>query len=428
MLIEVLLLFILLILYLKLKDDSLICLFIIFISFNGFFLSCFHNFVNSNGSIFSYWKELLILVLFIRNYKKIYIKGILWKSFTLICIVLVIYSSISFYNDYPLSKIIIADRGYIFPILLFFVCSSINANTIVQNKIIKTFFILIIISNIFGIVEHFFLHEQLLIFENILNYNQTGDLVANTSSFQIMGIDRMTGITDGGPNMFGIINAMSIVAIISLNIENKKSKLVILAFLLSVFGLMMSFSRAGIALVLLSIVYFLVSKRNFKPLFYILISFLLILIINLFSKDDSFSSVMNSTIEGKEASAADRNQNVYRGFDFIANNLFGCGIGVIDNGEETPQGIQTVFFESSIINIFVELGVIGGIVLLAFYYRIYNMAKKIGKKCTNNISIFVVLITFSSLLVAIASVSPFGIPFSYIWMIFAGLGCNKYYK
>ena len=150
-----------------------------------------------------------------------------------------------------------------------------------------------------------------------------------------------------------------------------------------------------------------------------LFAFLSIYVISLLFFPDIIT-VIEATISGKEASSADRTNNVSKALEYILTEPYGHGVGASNN---RFQSEMVYFAESSIMNIMIELGVLGLLILLLIHIQIIKIISRNGR---NECFFYVFMaIAISSIITCLFSINLYGIPYVYFWWIFLGLGINN---
>lgn len=420
MLIEFILLVTIIIFSCRVKFINVLCLFILLLPFNLFIKSCFVHFNNSTGEIYLYWKELVVIILFIRSYLLSSTHTVSVKlKFNLFIIYfpfIVIYF-LFFTDNY--SPAIPSIRNYIFPFLL--MISVANMDKINFSKIINIIIFLAIFLNLGGVIEHFFIHKELQLFTGqIVDIRSDGYIEYSTTSHLILGMERMCGIIDAGPNMFGVVNSMLILIFLGVLFSCiNHNKFLYIALIFSILGLCLSFSRAGFGIFILGFFILLIRYKKYKKLSSIIfILFILIILFILFVIIfPEILMVIEATISGNEASSAARGENFINGLIKVFDNPFGLGLGVSDNRYSSKY-----FTESSFINMAIEIGLIGLFIWLSNFLISLSLLNRNKLNPFSNISF---AITCATLPICFLSVNPVAMPFYYFWCMLIGFGLNK---
>lgn len=406
------------------KIDNIFYLIVFILPFHAFIKNCFSFFLGS-GQIFSFWKEIAILILLLRIalYSKIKISGKILFLISCFFSYLIVVFLLTRDKGIGLPTL----RSHVFPIFLFFSTCWYNFDTRSLKKLIILFSYGVIITNILGFVQLFVLKVPIaLLMNNIDVITSEGYIVYNVSSFRIMGFERMAGVT-GSPNILGFYNAFAIVFLfgilnnyrrIDLNI--KERRLITTASLLSVISIILTFSRAGWVIAFIGIIIMLLFgtiRIRMKDIIKLTISAFVLSSLILIVVPHSFNIISNS-LKGKEASMEYRDESVMMGFDKISEEPLGHGLGTTDNNYDNE-----FFVESAMINIIYEIGVIGVFLMFAVFFLVLLLSLKSYR--FNLLSQISIALTIPSLLAFIASVNPFSFPFIFYWWFLMGLGLNK---
>lgn len=381
------------------------------------------------GEIFAGWKELGILILFFRTLPlKNYAYPKLLNTFLLFSVVIIFYTVIGFSNGYPFAGTF---KKVFFPFFLTIAVSKIRFT----REQTKMFFLIILsgslLINITGILD--FISPALrLSFRVLLGATfeeaDDGTKYFDISSFQIMGMDRVSGLITGGPNQMGVFN--SAIMILGLfcwvnkaifKFSRLQTRWVLLCLGASAFCLLTSFSRAGWAILVITFTYILIVDKQFRNfgLKYVFIV-LSIIIVVIFSVPKIYY-IIESTLSGKEASSAARGNMTMEALGYLFENPQGKGLGATDFAH-THFNTGLYFAESSLINLGIELGVFGMLLLLIFKFRMGLLIKKNIKN--NGFASVGFGFMLGYIITSAVSVNTYENPFVYYaWMIF-GLALN----
>lgn len=411
------------------KLSSAISLFLLLLPIHGF-IKYYLDYKQQGGEVFSSWKEIVILFLLLKILFGHYKTLLSTKVKTILIIYFIINIIYVIFSFAPINLALTSLKNYSFPFILFYIVSCVHYN----KKSIRSFFnILIIITifiNIMGLIEHFIYRDYFLnVLGGIDSYAGNGDIIYTSTSWTIGGFNRMFSIMGGGPNQFGTFNGICSSIFINIILSNKlniSKKWSITALIFSLMGLLFSLSRAGIAIFLVcSIISILQSNLQSNPkkafsIGFIIISLLFLLFLIIRIKFPYISSILSDTINGKEASSAERSNNIIDGLSFIISHPLGFGMGTSNNNYSS----NVYFAESSIINLGVEIGLIGVFIYFYLQLLLLNFLKR-NKNTFSNIA-FPLLI--ACLIASVFSVNPYQIPSNYYWWIFVGLGFNPSLK
>jgi O-antigen ligase len=402
-------------------------LFLFILPFHSFVKNLFQYLLNGGG-LFSFWKEIAIILMIFKLYncKKLIIS----KKVLLLFLIFFLLITLYFFVADNFSNALPTFRDHIFPLLacIVFMCLPIDTNQ--ARKIFLTLIYSSILSNILGFVQYFYLNIPISMIMRTIDFIDSEGYVQYTStSFRIMGLERMNGVL-GSPNLFGLYNAFSFVLIVGLflrktiyDFSSIQLVFIKIGFLLTLFGLIFSFSRAGWMLVIICfIIYFSQIKPKYKIKFGILfLSGVMLIIFFLTFFFPKAIEVFTNSISGREASAADRTQSVLKAISIISNSPFGHGLGSTDI--RFPR--RSFFVESAFMNISFEIGVFGFIVLLVIF--IYLLYKLYTRFRIVPISFVSFSLTIASLVVSFFSINTYSIPFIYLWWVIIGIGLNRNY-
>ena len=239
----------------------------------------------------------------------------------------------------------------------------------------------------------------------------------SSPSFLIMGIERMFGLV-GGPNQFGMLTAIYILLLLFIIDNGAKNLFVKTALLLSIICCILTFSRAGWGIILITICCVNILKGKISKILGVLFLLSLILgiifiILQLMAPD--FANIILSSVTGEEASVSARGDIVKDGFTLILQNLLGHGLGT--GVEESGAPVA----ESSVIICLYEMGIVGTLLL---YYLLINISIKIFK---SNVTYSKILLsfTFATIIASVISMNPFQFPYIYFCWGILGLASNR---
>lgn len=397
-------------------------LLIFLLPFNTIIKECFSFFFHG-GNIFSYWKECVVLVFFIRNIKLNKTSLIYMLYFSLFFVV------ITFYLFYSRNWVegIASYRDLIFPYIIFIAIVSQQYNQRDIIKVVKVFVYSMLIINILGPIQMTLLHDTInLVMSRITEIDELGNIYYKASSFKIMGFERMTSVMEG-PNVFGVTNALNLIILWGIKIYQEKYKIKILTkrvllfmLIISFICLIASFSRAG--WVIFFIGFMVLLKLNKISIYQYLTIVIAILLLSFAVCSIYFPNVIyvfTESISGREASVEDRDRDILEGLTRALNTIIGHGLGTADVRNVNKQ----VFTESSFLNIWYETGIIG-ITLLAITYMKIFYKTYIYRKY-NEISKIAFSITLPSLLICAVTVNCYQNPYLFLWWILMALGSTK---
>lgn len=411
----------LIIVYLSLciiKDEKwIVCSLIILFPGHIFIKQLIELFIGPT-SIFPLWYDIAISILFFKTIIKHH-SPIRYKfSFLLLVLMLFFQFSSSYFTLNPEPNAIATFRLYLHCIALFITFSIIKFKTNDLSDIGKIFIYATIFYCIAGIIIYFFFQQEFHILLGHIEFGPKG-MRYSSPSFLIMGYERMFGMV-GGPNQFGVYLAFTFVYLffIKSQINPQISPLLInVAFLLCIICIILSFSRAGWAIVAITITFlYLINGNAYRAIssFFKISLLLCVLLIVINCIVPEAFDIIISSLNGDESSAAARGDIVKYGFSEITRNLGGHGLGTGTEKSGTPIS------ESSIIICLYELGVFITayyyVLIIIITYRIFK-AKIIYSKI---LSSFVI----ATLITSIVSMNPFQYPYIYYFWSILGIASN----
>jgi hypothetical protein len=426
--IEAFLTFGLIVLFAFLSLERGLVLFVFLLPFHAFIKNIF-NISTGGGTVFSFWKEVVIILFLIRIIHHLTIIRLPKYTtffFTLFILTVLFYFLISDSFYYALGIL----RNHVFTLLVFLVFS----NFWFSRKNLKALIVASSISFMFhflmGFVQNFFLKIPIgYLMGRIEFINSRGYIQYTTNSARIGGVERMAGLI-GGPNDFGLFVSLSLLFLLTVWLSQLKNILkpvektiMISGFIAGAIALLYSFSRAGIVLFIGSFVTSLFIRRtkgNLKFRVVLMVALVaLITFLTVSTESQVMKEIYNKTLSGEELSAADRFSNVGSGIEQVAREPFGHGLATADNSNPKHE----FFAESAYLNLLYEIGIFGFIFLSIIFFllalRAYNLRNK---------NIFAPL-TFALLLltyfVSFFSVNTYGMPYVLLVWIFIGLGVNQ---
>lgn len=416
--VEIAILFLFILFCCKHSSKQILCFIFLFLPIHGTIKSIVFQ---TGGELFSMWKELGLLIILLKERRSIF-RGYnsIWRTYFFLCLCTLVYffiGNISGYNGLSTLK------KLLFPCLLTLCVAKINFN---GNDIKKLFCYILVgsfIINITGLID--FLSPSIRsVFRHLMNIefyiSENGTVLYDINSFTIMGYERVCGLMSGGPNQFGIFNAgillICVIAILYCNtiFNIKRYKIfIVISLCMSSLCLLLSFSRAGMAIVFIFLVIMSLtdSKLRSKTIFLMLILTSALIIGMIYSSQ--VEEIILGTLTGKEASSAARYSMTNNALDFLLNHPFGFGLGA-------TSGDKSVYFaESSLINFGIEVGVMGLFLLLLLILNIYrlirnNKSNKTQRAC----GAFLIAYVATSFV----SVNTYENPFIYYAWLFFGFG------
>ena len=393
-----------------------------------FLLLPLHGFIKSfifgdGGNIFAAWKEICILILFAKTYNnKVLSLQYINSSYLLFLFYILIFFFIGYEKGYSVVSDI---RQFVFPSILMITIAKMSFSNSDIKQIFNAILLGTIIVNISGVID-FLSPELRLIMRTMMHADFTigddGTVYYENSSMKIMGIDRVAGLSSGGPNMMGVFNSIILIfAAIAKKMNIYMSKVEKFMFcsicLLSIFCLLLSFSRAGWAILFITFVLFgYRDKYNRKYIIGIILSSFMLVVIS-YCFIDQVKLVIDGTFSGNEASSAARASMTQDSFSLLLENPFGQGMGATS----LTSKIHWNFAESSLINLGFCCGLIGILLYLSHIYKIF----KANHLQYNIISYYASSFIIAYVITTVVSVNVVQNPFVYYAWFLMGLGLSN---
>jgi O-antigen ligase len=406
---------------------DLLAWFLFFLPFHAFVKAVF-LFSFSGGALFSMWKEIAVIILLVRVALKYHIYGRFNIFVSHLFLILVILFFLFYTNN--ISGAFPSLRDHIFPILFFYAVSSIPLRAIDLQKISKYILLSVLLSAILGFVQYFYLNLPIaILMKNVASISPSGYIYYSTSSFRILGLERMSGII-GSPNLFGIFFGLATIFSGYAFLDKRLNKFLdlnrlflLVVFIAATFCLVLSFSRAGwiIAFVGFAILFFY-SPFSVKMKFLRIIGvFSICLIIIVFVFFPFVVDIFVGSLTGKEASAANRGDNFIFALSKVIQEPLGHGLGTADNRNDS----MLFFAESAFMNVAFEIGILGLFILLIVHglillYVFFNRSSPFQK--------IALAVGFPTIIVSFVSINTFSMPFIYYWWFLLGMGINNRFK
>ena len=363
------------------------------------------------GNIFAMWKEIGIMAILIKTWN---VRSLLSNNIKpLLCLFFsccAIFVIVGFTEDFKMSSSI---KRLVFPPLLALSVSKIPFTQTSFKNLLLSIFVGSIVINITGVAD-FLSPSMRMMFRDMMRVGyviaEDGTIYYDVSSFSIMGLDRASGLMAGGPNQLGVFNC---------GITRNQNFIIYSATAMSAFLLLVSFSRAGWAMV--AIAFFILMFKDKRMRKYAVgTAFVGILCLALaMSFIPQVSTVLEGTLSGNEASSAARADMTQNSLDKMLENPLGYGLGASDRTNKNYKG----FAESSMINTGFETGVEGILILSMVIFCIIKL-------CYKNRFVYVFAPFGYSFFIAYyitswVSVNPFENPFVYYAWGLVGLSLNK---
>lgn len=387
------------------------------------------HFYFGGGNIFAFWKEIAVIILFL----KIKSAGNLQIDRKIGILLMFYIFTVLFYFLLARNFVdaLAVLRDHTVPIILFISLSCFKFNVTEFKSIFLTIIFVAFLSGIAGVVQQFFLSVEIASIKGAIDFiDSSGYVQYKTVSARIMGFERMSGLFSG-PNDFGLFMSFcSVVAIYILSSKYKKIfearelLFVQITLTLCVLCVLLSFSRAGWAVTIFSVIFLMAIGEIKVAAKTIFVGFFLF--ISLFFSVTLFipraSRILEDSFSGKEASAAARGTILSRGIEKIWMEPFGHGLGTAENRSNDRE----FFVESAFINMTYEIGPLGVFILITLHIAVLMSLIK-ARSLFNYKNPFNALafgFSASSLIAAWFSINPYGMPYIYIWWMILGLGIS----
>lgn len=420
MIAEILILAFLTLVFLRSKPTTILYILFLLLPIHGTIKNVYFP---NGGELFAIWKEFAILILFIKTYRNKATSELFsfYHWFLLLLIYSFSYSIYSYYSGIPFMSEL---KKIIFPFLIFYAVSKMQLNSNQMKYLLIILAVGSVIINITGIID--FANPSLrLVFRDIMKIGYTfdanGNIYYDQNSFTIMGFNRTCGLMSGGPNQMGVYNALVLfTCIIYLSFYKARRSIFMQgAAILSFFCLLTSFSRAGMAILIMTYTfYFSKQKPTMILKFIFALSVLAAIVLVLSIPYPQISEVIEGTLTGKEASSAERGNMTMDAINFILEHPLGFGIGA-SAAAQTGFAKHAYFAESSLLNLTIGFGIIGFLFLTILYYKTYKCLKVSNSVFASLGSCFLL----ANYICSFVSVNPYETPYIYISWILLGLFC-----
>lgn len=407
------------------KPKNILIFMFLLLPLHGFIKFAFFH---ASGEIFSTWKEIGILAVFLKtiNNKNDRLRYIVFSY-----LVLVIYYGLFFYIGYTSGYSVLSDvRQFIFPTLLLLSVARMNPSSKDVENILFAIAIGSMLINITGVIDFFSPYLRLAmrtLMGTEFQIDSSGNVYYNVNSFKIMGLDRVAGLMGGGPNMMGVFNAAIIICMLmGLRLKIRYGKirkvLVLISTGLSAFCLIFSFSRAGWALVALTIFVILLNEKKYRKAAIQYVFLIVMLSVIVYFISDTFRTVIDGTLSGNEASSASRSSMVRNSLTLLLDDPLGQGMGAANHDVKNYYA----FAESTLVNLGFCAGIIGIIIYLLHLLTVYQA--DVRNKRNNVVAIYSSAFVVAYTIAACVSVNVVQNPFVYYAWFIMGLGISKINK
>lgn len=378
------------------------------------------------GEIFSFWKEFAILILLFRTRmsspllrsKIVPVFALLWM------VVLVIYIALGLTDSLPFAPTL---KQLLSPLLLMYAISRLPLSPGDIRRLAVCAVLGCVFINATAIID-FASPSLRMVFRTLMQtgfvVDANGNVYYDVSSFKIMNYDRACGLMMGGPNQLGVYNAALLFfcsafwLCLGEGATRLQKRVMLTGTVVALFCLMVSFSRAGMALLIIMFGLFCFKAKS--KLFYRAVVVLIAcagFVAVLATFVPMVSEVITATLTGKEASAAARGDMTLESLGYLIKHPLGAGLGAVHKTTLYNGVAGNVHFaESSLINFAVDIGVAGiGIFILlniAIWKSLSRFRNSLAQLCAAGL--------MANLITSGVSVNPYETPYIYIsWLFFA---------
>lgn len=425
--IEIALLGLILFSLLRLEKSRVLLLIVSIYPFH-FFIKSLLFYFERGGNLFAFWKEFAAIILLYKIRGNINLKSI--RPQMNLAFFYLLYVLVFFLIAENIGNGLASLRDQIFTILMFIVVYCWDFKS--EGEFWKLQMAIVfggLVSTLGGFLQHYFYNIQISTLKGVIDFiDDNGYIQYTTTSPKIMGMERMSGFYSG-PNDFGLnmalIFSLCIVMLYGKSAKKGQNKpkydywILYLTVVASFACLLLSFSRAGWVITVV-VIFVQVLTKNIKLNTRLILSFTItsiaIFFFIAFSFPKAFEIIENS-FTGKEASASARSNVVNQGFEKVLSEPLGHGLGTTDHRFKEFE----FFTESALINMSYEIGLIGILIFLMVHFL---LLKRLLVNSDQSIASYGLGLSLASIIVSIASINTYGMPYIYLWWIFIGLGLN----
>lgn len=403
----------------KTKPYKLLCFLFVLIPWHTFLKTFLFG---NEGIIFSLWKEIILLFLFLRIYRSNPLSNKLVRMLPYMVTYYILFGIIGALQGFPPLQDF---RQYLLPTLLIIASANINLEYREIRAILYSIFIGSILINITGVVDFFFpmLRIPMRAMMGVDFFvDPDGTIVYETGAYQMMRMDRVAGLI--GPNQMGLYNSIVILFLfISYKIGviniGKEKVFFFITGVLALFCLLFSFSRAGWLIVAMTFLLLGLKMKNYRKTIIQLSFVSIIIFVIVFLHVDIVNKLITGTFSGEETSAASRGTMTQDAFVMLLSNPLGNGLGAANLG----VGKNFYAAESALINLGISTGIIGLLLYLYQFIYIYRMSKISAN--VNSIAEISAPFVITFVFVSCISLTTVGNPFIYYAAFLMGLGLNE---
>lgn len=386
-----------------------------------YLLKCISGLFLGSSNIFSLWKEVIFLILFLRVLtENFYIKKKVVHSLPIVLLVVFFILEITLFLLAPNKEdALMSIKAYLFPFLVAFVCSNMSISNFFFKKLFKTTIISVLLVCIIGYLQRYLLSVPFAFLMNMADgFDENGDLSFINSASLILGLQRMYG-SFSGPNELGLFLALltGFLTYFYVRIKGHRGLKLFIAFasVVAAITLIQTFSRVSWAFATL---FFVIA--NFKRIANkntVIVAVVMLFVGTILFLTTDFGNVLMESITFQESSAQGRPDEFFSGLKMISTNPLGLGLGTVQYASSNQKWGTEIFWWL----VFVENGLLVGLLLFLFYLYFGFKALSVH----NLFSTFSASALLITVLLGFASVIIFEPIFlTFLWM-FVGLGFNK---
>ncbi len=373
-----------------------------------------------NIGLFTIWYDVALLLLLVKTLIGKHEKKLNGLLYVAILFIFITYYFLTYLFEGQLdAEAISTFRIYFHCIILYIIGSIIIIDEKHLGGIYKSFINTCLLLTITGLIIYLLFQSNWHYLMDHYIINDYGLETYITSSFLIMGVERMFGLLPG-PNQFGVLIALFMIILFFIKIQKYKVKksILLISLILSIVCIVLSFSRAGWGIFIISLFMYNWVNHNYMKLLKFVVAFLfflsiLLILMNYFYPN--YFEIIISSIDGSEASVSVRGDNITYISKYILNEPLGHGLGsgILENG--------TPIAESSLMILLYEIGIIGG-----FYYEfLILLLGIIILRINTSYSKYVFAIIIATIIISIFSMNVFQYPYVYYLWLIIGLSLNK---
>ena len=325
-------------------------------------------------------------------------------------------------------------RTYLVPILIFYVCSSVDLSRERFSRINNALAIGLAVIAVYGFLQAFFLGDDVLI---ALGYDGKDGFLTSPSFYisHFFGQQRSVG-TFVSPNICGIILAAALCALLLTDREKPFRQKFILGAMLMI-GLLSTYSRSamvGFAAAvgfywLITAIWKRINKQTLRRIGLIALASVIFLVLDQLILKGMFVKMLLSTFfrtfNGEDPSANTHLEHLLKPTPDDAGATPGFFLNFGMNGPMAVEYTSATLVESSFLLMKNELGILGSILFFAPYVAVIALTVR-NRKAYPYFTPAAVCIAVLVSYVFLPNVQTFEVPF--YCFLFMGLYCNPSVK